>query len=442
MWHSGLALSLLASAASVQAGSLKDIKHIILFMQENRSFDHYFGTMAGTRNFGDPNVQVNEGIPVWKQKLKNPRKGVDRITPWHLNYLGGDWKEATQCSGAGSNGWEAMHGAWNNGRGDGWAIYDTDRSLSYYKREDVPTHWDIADGWTIMDNSHQSILGVTDPNRIMWMSGTVNTKGSPSNPDGSGNNILSNRASPGCDSPGNNCFPFVWKTVPEYLEDHGISWRVWQGLDNYEDNMLAYFKQYQDSPKGQTLRDNGISFPGLQAFYDSCANGTLPQISWIVGPQEQSEHAPNMPIDGAWLTKKIVDAVTNSPIYNETALVISYDEQGGWADHVIPPVAPKDAAGEWIIDPFNKNNGMQPLGPGPRVPRFIVSPWTRGGNVFAETGDHTSDIMFIEAWAQASGYNLTVDNITPWRRKHMTNMVNAFDFGSTTDYSLPKMTER
>jgi phospholipase C len=300
----------------------------------------------------------------FSRKTSKVHNGVDSITPWHINYLGGDWPEATQCMGGGSNGWGPMHGAWNNGRGDGWAIYDTDRSMGYYKREDVETHWDIAEGWTIMDNSHQSILGVTDPNRVMWMSGTVNTIGSPSNPNGETGNILSNRASPGCDRPGVNCFPFVWKTAPEYLEEAGISWRVWQDFDNYEDNMLAYFKQYQDSEPGEKLRDNGISFPGLDAFYKACANGTLPQVSWIVGPQEQTEHAPNMPIDGAWLHKNIVDAVTSSPLYNETALIISYDEQGGWADHVIPPVAPKDAAGEWIEDPFNPKEGTVPLGPG------------------------------------------------------------------------------
>jgi phospholipase C len=71
-----------------------------------------------------------------------------------------------------------------------------------------------------------------------------------------------------------------------------------------------------------------------------------------------------MPIDGAWLHRNIVQAVMNSPAYNETALIISYDEQGGWADHVIPPVAPKDAAGEWITDPFKSANGQVPIGPG------------------------------------------------------------------------------
>ncbi|KAM3459564.1 hypothetical protein MY5147_009877 [Beauveria neobassiana] len=439
MLYSSLALTLLASATGVQAGSLKDIKHIILFMQENRSFDHYFGTMAGVRNFADPNVKKNDGVPVTKQPIKGTKNGVSTLSPWHINYLGGDWKEATQCMTGGSNGWDAMHGAWNNGRGDGWVTSDTDYNMGYYKREDVPTHFDIAEGWTVMDNSHQSILGVTDPNRITWMSGTVNTKGSPTNPDGSGGNILSNRASPGCDSPGNNCFPFTWKTMPEYLEEAGISWRVWQDFDNFEDNMLAYFKQYQNTPQGGALREKGISFPGLDAFYDACAKGTLPQVSWIIGPSEQSEHPPNMPIDGAWLQRNVVQAVINSPLYSSSALVVSYDEQGGWADHVIPPVAPRDAAGEWITDPFDAGRGVVPIGPGPRIPRYIVSPWTRGGNVFAETGDHTSDLMFIEAWAQANGYDVKNEGITPWRRAHMTNMVNAFDFNKP-DYSRPSIT--
>ncbi|KAG8410241.1 hypothetical protein J3459_017233 [Metarhizium acridum] len=74
--------------------------------------------------------------------------------------------------------------------------------------------------------------------------------------------------------------------MPECPEDAGISWQVWRGLDSFEDNMLAYFKQYQDVSEGEALRDNGISSPGLQAFYDAYADGSLPQVSWVIGPQE------------------------------------------------------------------------------------------------------------------------------------------------------------
>lgn len=290
--------------------------------------------------------------------------------------------------GAGDNGWTAMHTAYANGLGNGWAAADGVYSLGYFNREDIPTQFDIAEGWTVMDMATQSVLGATDPNRITWMSGSVNTPGSPTNPDGKGSMILDNNASPGechhfsaacgftilnlprvsllcrthccgvinhlyscrtnkyratrttdaviflvlgCDTKGPpggpdvNCFPFVWKTFPEYLEEAGISWQVWQDLDNFEDNMLAYFEQYQKAANGSALRTKGNSYPGLDAFYKAAADGTLPQVSWIVGPQELAEHAPNQPKDGAWLQKQVVDAITNSPAFKETVLIISYD---------------------------------------------------------------------------------------------------------------------
>ncbi|KID73815.1 Non-hemolytic phospholipase C [Metarhizium brunneum] len=433
------AAAVLATATAVRAGSLRDVKHIVLFMQENRAFDHYFGTMAGVRGFGDPNVQVNrDGRSTFEQPI-SPQNGVDILKPWHINHLGGEWLEATQCMGAGDNGWATMHAAYNGGLGNNWAQADGPYSLGYFTRADIPTHFDIAEGWTVADMASQSILAATDPNRITWMSGSVNIPGSPTNPDGTGGMIIDNSASPGCEAPGLNCFPFVWKTFPEYLEAAGISWQVWQDMDNFEDNMLAYFEQYQTAKNGSALRTRGNSYPGLDAFYDAAAKGTLPQVSWIVGPQEQSEHAPNLPKDGAWLQKKVVDAITQSPAYNETVLVISYDEQGGWADHVVPVVAPKGTPGEWLKDPYNQF-GDVPLGPGWRTPRFIISPWTRGGNVFTEFTDHTSDIQFVEAWAAAHGYkDVRTKALTQWRRDHMSNLVNAFDFDHP-DLSTPRIT--
>lgn len=437
--NSGVATCLLAVAGAVQAGSLQDIKHIVLFMQENRAFDHYFGTMAGVRGFADPNVQINpDGRSTFEQPIE-PQNGVSILKPWHINYLGGEWTSATQCMGAGDNGWATMHSAYNGGLGNNWANADGPYSLGYFNRQDIPTHFDIAEGWTVADMTSQSILAATDPNRITWMSGSVNIPGSPTNPDGKGGMIIDNNATPGCEAPGLNCFPFVWKTFPEYLEEAGISWQVWQDFDNFEDNMLAYFEQYQVARNGSALRNKGNSYPGLDAFYEAAAQGTLPQISYIVGPQELAEHPPNMPKDGAWLQKKVVDAITNSPAYDKTVLIISYDEQGGWADHVVPVVAPKGTPGEWLKDPYDKF-GDVPLGPGWRVPRFIISPWTRGGNVFTEFADHTSDIQFVEEWAAANGYKgVYAKSLTPWRRQHMSNLVNAFDFNNP-DYSKPRIT--
>ena len=89
--------------------------------------------------------------------------------------------------------------------------------------------------------------------------------------------------------------------------------------------MLAYFQQYQNAPNGSALRDKGNSYPGLQKFYDDARDGTLPQVSYIIGPAELAEHPPYMPKDGAWLQRKVVESVTKGAAYENTALFITYD---------------------------------------------------------------------------------------------------------------------
>ncbi|TVY34992.1 Non-hemolytic phospholipase C, partial [Lachnellula cervina] len=431
----------LAVSVSVSADSLEDIKHVVLFMQENRAFDHYFGTMAGVRGFADPNVQVNpDGRTTFQQPVtKQQTNKADQLTPWYINYLGGEWLDATQCMGAGDWGWEHMHAAYNGGLTNQWAATNTPYSIGFFKRSDIPVHFDIAEGWTVGDMYQESILASTDPNRIIWMSGTVNNPGTPSNPDGDGNMILDNNASPGCEKPHFNCYPFTWKTIPEYWTDAGVSWQVYQDVDNFQDNMLAYFTQYQKAGKESPLTKHGKSYLGLQQFYDDAANGTLPEISYIVGPAELSEHYPYLPSDGAWLQKNVVDAITSSPLYNETVLIISYDEVGGYADHVTPYIAPKDTPGEWIHDPYGMV-GNTPVGPGFRLPFSIISPWTRGGHVFTEHADHNSQNLFVEEWLTAHGHqNIRSKEMPPWRREHMSNLLKAFDFDHP-DYSIPPIT--
>jgi phospholipase C len=167
------------------------------------------------------------------------------------------------------------------------------------------------------------------------------------------------------------------------------------------------------------------------------ANGSLPAISYIIGPTELSEHPPYSPHDGAWLQKKIVDAVTQGKAYSKTVLMISFDETGGWGDHVVPYHAPSGTAGEWLNDPYDEV-GYTYSGPGFRLPFYIVSPWTRGGSVFTEHADHNSQIMFIEEWLAAKGKNVVTKEMAPWRRDHMSSLVNAFDFANP-DYSLPSL---
>lgn len=160
--------------------------------------------MAGVRGFGDPNVQVNDdGFSVFEQQMTTAQNGTHTLKPWHINYLGGEWKDSTQCMGGGDNGWDTMHTAYNGGRGDKWTQAeswnkdDGGYAMGYFKRDDISTHWDIVEGWTVMDMNSQSVLAATDPNRIMWVSGSINIPGSPTNPDGEGGLIVDNAATPG-----------------------------------------------------------------------------------------------------------------------------------------------------------------------------------------------------------------------------------------------------
>lgn len=116
---------------------------------------------------------------------------------------------------------------------------------------------------------------------------------------------------------------------------------------------------------------------------------------------------------------------------------MSYDEGGGWFDHVIPYTSPNGTAREWLQDPI-ASTGYTFAGPGIRVPMYIVSPWTRKGGVYTEHADHTSQLLFIEKWQGAKGRNVTSNEIVHWRRDNMADLVNTFDFDNP-DYSIPNL---
>jgi phospholipase C len=293
----------------------------------------------------------------------------------------------------------------------------------------------------------QGVIASTNPNRVTWGSGTINSPGSPpGNASVGGFPYIDNNETPGCEgSNGFNCYPLEWETTPELLEKAGVSWMLYQDgtaatahyTDNFDDNPFAWFKQYQTAAPGTPLYEKGFVGESIQTFLDQCANGTLPTISYIIGPAELSEHPQFTPRDGAWFQKEIVDAVTSSPLYKSTALIISYDETGGWFDHVVPYHSPNGTVGEWLEDPY-KEVGFTYTGPGYRLPFAVVSPWTRGGSVFVEHADHNSQILFLEHWLAAKGFNITTPEMNPWRREHMSTLVNMFDF-ENPDYSVPEL---
>ncbi|MEQ0559664.1 phospholipase C, phosphocholine-specific [Amycolatopsis sp. NEAU-NG30] len=431
----------IARAAEIPAhrgtGTLQDVEHVVVLMQENRSFDHYFGTLRGVRGFGDPRpVTLPDGKPVWAQS-----DGKRDILPFRpdADDLGLQFIQDLP------HGWKDTHAAWNGGRYDKWVPAKGSTTMAYLTREDIPFHYALADAFTVCDAYHCSFMGSTDPNRYyMWTGYTGN--------DGTGGGPVL----------GNDEKGYSWTTYPERLEKAGVSWKIYQdvgdGLDaaggwgwiqdayrgNYGDNSLLYFNAYRNAKPGDPLYEKartGTNVKAGEGYFDQLRAdvkaGKLPQVSWITAPEAFCEH-PNWPVNyGAWYIAQVLDALTANPeVWSKTALFITYDENDGFFDHVVPPYATAgqstvDTAGE--IYPGSAANPAGPYGLGQRVPMLVVSPWSKGGWVCSETFDHTSIIRFLER-----RFGVAEPNISAWRRSVCGDLTSAFDF-ARTDTAVPAL---
>ncbi|KAI5459062.1 putative hemolytic phospholipase C precursor [Mariannaea sp. PMI_226] len=436
-------LALLVVAGLAEAASLKDVKHVVMLMQENRSFQHYFGTMAGVRGFADPNVQVNaNGKSVWYQNVTGITDKTDWLLPYWLNYLGGDESHnKSQCLCAGSNQWIPTKQALNGGSNDMWAQVSGPQSWGYFKRQDIPYHFALAEAYTVGDAYHASITSNTDPNRWFWQSGTINVPGGKT-PLGSGGVVLDDNQANGCEGDNLNCLPLKWPAFAQVIDEAGVDWRSYQQSWDWATNSgLFYFQAFQDAEKNSSLYERGLTFDGtsgLEAFKTAAAEGKLPEVSWVFPPGSLQEHPPQTPQDGSWFINQIVDAVIHGKNYKDTIFMLNYDEAGGWGDAVLPLVSPEGTPGEWFEDPYGEL-GLTYSGPGIRIPLVIVSPFTRGGHVFTERADHSSMLMFLEHFLEVKGYkNVKAEPLSDWRREHMSNLLNAFDFDNP-DYSIPNL---
>ncbi|WP_250537332.1 phosphocholine-specific phospholipase C [Caballeronia sp. AZ10_KS36] len=427
----------LAIPANNRHGSIEDIEHIVVLMQENRSFDHYFGTLRGVRGFGDTRaVRLANGNTVYHQPIA---AGAGDVLPFHpgASNLGMQFLQDLPHD------WVSGQGAFNGGRYDQWVPFKGTTTMAYLKRDDIPFHYQLADAFTICDAYHCSTNTSTDPNRYYMWTGYVGN-------DGTGGGPVVDNAEAG----------YGWSTFPEVLERAGISWKIYQdvgtGLDakgswgwtqdpyigNYGDNSLLYFTQYQNAQPGSPLYEKarrGTNAAAGEDYFTQLRQdvqaGTLPQVSWIVAPEAYSEH-PNWPANyGAWYVDQVLQVLTSNPdIWSKTALLINYDENDGFFDHIVPPFPPTSSAnGLSTVDtsleifPGSQKYAAGPYGLGARVPMIVVSPWSRGGWVCSETFDHTSVIRFIQKRFGAS-HRLPEPNITPWRRAICGDLTSAFDF--------------
>ncbi len=393
----------LLAAEPLRRGSLRDIKHVVLLMQENRSFDHYFGTLAGVRGFDDPNaLLLPNGRPVFYQP--DPENPNGYLLPFHLDTR----KTSAQKIPSTNHSWSVQHEAWNGGRMDQWISahrkadgINGPYTMGYHTRADIPFQFALAEAFTICDAYHCSVMGPTWPNRMYWMTGTIDPNKEHGGP------VTSNGASPR---------GYNWTTYAERLEKAGISWKVYQPQGDYIFNMLEYFNQFKNADKNSPLYIRGMATSPAGQFEHDAINDNLPAVSWIMPTSYQSEHPDYMPAAGAAFVAGLLDAIAANPeVWAKTVFILNYDENDGIFDHVAPPVPPPGTAHEFI--------NQMPIGAGFRVPCIIVSPWTAGGWVCSQPFDHTSILQFLEKLT-----GVREDNISDWRRQTFGDLTSAFRF--------------
>jgi phospholipase C len=414
-----------ALAASAACGPLTGIEHVVFLINENRSFDSYFGTYKGVRGFSDHHHRH-----AFSQRFpgKAGKEYGGRLLPFRFNT-----NHQGECVNDIDHSWGVQHKAWHGGKMDRFlsahlaanGLRDGPNTMGYYKRADLPFFHALADAFTICDGYHCSVIGPTDPNRLYSMSGTIDPAGKAGGP------ILSTSA-----TRAERAGTLTWTTMPEQLNTRNVTWKVYGSPDgNYGDNVLPYFRNYQLKPE---LAANAFTptFPGT--FEADCAAGTLPQVSWILAPLVDSEHPPAPVSYGEWAAAQVLDALTSNPaVWAKTALFITYDENGGFFDHVPPPVAPKGTHGEWLtVDPLPSDAAgvAGPIGLGFRVPLLVVSPYSRGGFVCSHTFDHTSLLRFLE-----TRFGTEVPNLSQWRRSVTGDLTAAFNFAARPKDSVPEL---
>lgn len=385
--------------ARLTSSAISEIRHVVVLMQENRSFDHYFGTMPGVLGFADPSVPKSR---FYQYDAQNPDK---YLLPFHTD----THSTSAQNLPSNSHSWGPQHQSWDGGKMDGFVTAHLaadgvagQYTMAYFKRDDIPFQWALADAFTICDGYHCSMMGPTWPNRLYLMTGQVDPAGQSGGPVYS--NVVPTEG-------------YSWKTYPELLTNAGVSWKVYQEIDDYGMNVLEYFDQYQNASVSSPLYQNAMRIDQAGQFEYDAANDRLPTVSWIIPTSYQSEHPDFMPAAGADFVASKLNAVASNPdVFAKTVFILIYDENDGLFDHVTPPTPPNGTTGEFIT----VDGVSDPIGLGFRVPCIIVSPWTVGGFVCHDTFDHTSVIRLLELVT-----GVVNPNITQWRRQTVGDFTTA-----------------
>jgi phospholipase C len=483
----------LAVPAAFDTGTIQDVKHIVILMQENRSFDHYFGTLRGVRGFGDRfPIPLASGKPVWFES-----NGKRDIAPFHLDK---NAMNAVKIHTTAHN-FADSQAAWGQGQFGHWPLYKIDYqsadqtnglSMGYYTRAEIPFQYALAEAFTLCDAYHCSVQSGTDPNRIMFWSGSnfdpalrakgINNTDATSEPINLRCWVKGAFPDPGYTYRGS---ALTWPTIPDVLEQAGVRWRIYQDPnDNWTGAMngCLAFESFRTAKPGSAIYRNGMSLWSLENLAEDVRNGTLPEVSWVLPTKAQSEHAAeSSPVHGADFTSQVLEALTANPqVWSKTVFLLVFDENDGFFDHLPPPAVPSynpdgSLAGKSTIpvdgmyfandrgaDQFHDevlsdvasamigkrielntcyrdkrdtiSGDVRPWGLGSRVPLYVISPWSKGGWVNSQVFDHTSVGQFLE-----KRFGITIPAISPWHRAVSGDLTSAFDFAAPNRAVFPEL---
>jgi phospholipase C len=327
------------------------IRHWFVLMQENRSFDHYFGTMPGV-----------EGLP--EAGATNPDTDGSPISTFH---------QTDYCTEDTHHSWSAGHQQWNDGANDGFVRNnnpDGRRAMGWYDDSDLPFYWDLYQTFAMSDHHHCSLLGPTWVNREYFLSGTSF-------------GMTENDPIPAARLPADDFILF------NGLERAGVTWRI------YHDSLPFVWGPYgawgTSAPVRRNIRDFSRFFAELESGDVADVTYIDPTWDFSAGVEATDEHPhANVQQGQAWV-REIVTRIMASPIWQDSAIILTYDEWGGFYDHVAPPEACSPGDFPPDADPSGDFDRL-----GFRVPLVVVSPWSRPGYVSDRVTDLSSITRLIE----------------------------------------------
>ena len=308
------------------------IQHVIIACQENRTFDEYFGHYPRASKFGIPS---NYSQPDGSGRTVRPHR-FPRPTSTDIDHS-----------------WSSIHSEWNHGAMDGFFTSGGPDTLGYYDDFYLPYYYALGDSFTLCGNYFCSLLGPTIPNRLALMAGTA------------GGNTTDGLSIGSLDYP----------TIVDLLDASHVSWKCYNlgrgtgstpSLSHY--NALNFFKKWQSDPRLQFKEKD---------YKEDLLTGTLPQVSFLITEGGISEHPPDNIQKGQQKMAQVIKALMASKAWKSSVLFLTYDEGGGFFDHVAPPQ----------VDAY---------GLGFRVPMLIISPYARRGYVSGQLYEHSSILKFIE----------------------------------------------